>query len=87
MPCKASGKSTAAQNGQHMAAAHGSRTPDSKPSPCSVCLGVLQCVDSLQPATPSDAVTAAVQQWDSSSNRAWRPLAACTAHDIAAHVK
>lgn len=78
---------SAAQNGHHGAAVQGSGSQDSRAAPCSVCLGVLQCIDSLQPTTPSDDVTAAVQQWDSSSTRAWQPLASCTAHNIAAHVR
>ena len=87
VPQEACDKSSAAQNGQRVAAVDDSGSQNSKPAPCSVCLGVLQCIDSLQPATPSADVTTAVQQWDSSSNRAWQALASCTAQDIAAQVK
>ena len=87
MPCGDSVNSSAAQNGQHVAAAQDSGTQERKVAPCSVCLGVLQCIDSLLPAAPSEDITTAIQQWNSSSNRAWQPLASCIAQDIAAHVK
>ena len=87
VPRKASDDNSASQNGQHAAAAQDSDSQIRKPAPCSVCLGVLQCMDSLQPAAPSADVTTAVEQWDSSSNRAWQPVPSCAARDIAAQVK
>ena len=54
---------------------------------CIVCLGVLQCLDSLSLAAPAENVTAAVQQWDCASGREWQPLASCAPEDVAAQVK
>ena len=54
---------------------------------CSVCLGILQTVDSRAPATPSEAVTAAVQQWDSRSGRSWHPSAFCCPMELARSAK
>ena len=81
-------KAGTAENGQH--AETGTRQDSleqSKAAPCSICLGVLQCLDSLMPAAPSEDITKAVQQWDAGSGRAWHPLSSCHSRDIAAHVK
>ena len=86
--CSANEKRSTAENGQH--ARQGTRqdsSEQSKAAPCSICLGVLQCLDGLPPAPPSEDVTKAVQQWDAGSGRAWHPLPSCHPGDIAAHVK
>jgi len=88
MPRSADDKAGTAENGQHAGPGTGQDSSDqSKAAPCSICLGVLQCLDSLLPAPPSEDVTKAVQQWDAGSGRAWHPLSSCQSGNIAAHVK
>lgn len=86
--CSAGTAASPEQNGhpkpesKSKAAEYGSTDPL-----CTVCLGVLQCLDRLSLTAPAENIIAAVQQWDCASGREWQPLASCAPEDIAAQVK
>ena len=71
------------QDGQSEGPADAHAGEHSQDRPCSVCLGVLQTIDSLAVLSPSEDVTAAVQQWDSGTGRTWHHLASCCPMEIA----
>ena len=75
------------QNGQPAGPAGNYAGEHSQDRPCSICLGVLQTIDSLALSSPSEDVTAAVQQWDSGSSRTWHPSASCCPVELARSAK
>ena len=86
--CSAGTAASPEQNGHPMPESKSKAAEYRSSDPfCTVCLGVLQCLDRLSLTAPAENITAAVQQWDCASGREWQPLASCAPKDIAAQVK